>query len=258
MRILVERLANEAQRLGLKVQGAAQTHWMLGCDGRPHIFFVKSLVTSCWSCWSCWFPFKIFQACLLKFRCSDRCCEWLNRAVVCDSEWSLRPWGPQMAHKEEPSSTINHLFLGNHANFDHSFFGDWIPVCAGWLSIFVDQIHSKFHVIPLFPKYFNLHYSTTIQYITEALESRAQVVLGQEVCAVEEVRDEVRIHCHQRCFRAQWAVVTVSLGAMLRGMDTVPVPQMSEGFQHHWWLNMVQMWPQFGVSFRTHSIGNIM
>ena len=44
MRILVERLANEAQRLGLKVQGAAQTHWMLGCDGRPHIFFVKSLV----------------------------------------------------------------------------------------------------------------------------------------------------------------------------------------------------------------------
>jgi len=44
MRILVERLANEAQRLGLKVQGAAQTHWMLDCDGRPHIFFVKSLV----------------------------------------------------------------------------------------------------------------------------------------------------------------------------------------------------------------------
>ena len=41
---MVERLANEAQRLGLKVQGAAQTHWMLDCDGRPHIFFVKSLV----------------------------------------------------------------------------------------------------------------------------------------------------------------------------------------------------------------------
>lgn len=40
-----------------------------------------------------------------------------------------------------------------------------------------------------------------------------KVFLGHEVLELEELEDGVLCRCHDRCFRAAWVVVTVSLGA---------------------------------------------
>lgn len=70
--------------------------------------------------------------------------------------------------------------------------------------------------------------------LVERLANEAQrlglkVVLGQEVCAVEEVRSGgargVQIHCQQRCFKAQWAVVTVSLGVLQSRPSFLQLPE---------------------------------